>query len=267
MKRLLLPLLLFVALLAFAVFAPAFGGDGYQVVTASRLLAPSLSHPFGTDALGRDLFSRVAIALRYSLIVGVSSALVSGALGLFFGLVASLSRVLDQFLFSLISALKALPSFLFALFFLAVVGSGVANTIIILSLVNVPRIAEVIRLRVLSLMTEQFIEAEKSIGAGKLRILFISIPRHLSSVLVVQMCFVFAQSMLSEASLSFLGSGIPAPQPSLGNLVLEGKDYFFTHPHLIIIPSLILMLAVFCCNMTGRALSTPLSHNEEKLYG
>ena len=211
-----LAIVLLIALLA--LFAPvissAMNVDPYKATVRDRFQPPSAAHPFGTDNLGRDIFSRVLFGARISMIVGLSVGLVSALLGTALGLYATTNRYLDNILMRLCDGLKAIPNILLAIALMAVLGANMQNVIISLTIVAIPGVARLARSNALLIREQTYIEAMRCLGAGKHRILWRHIAPNILSPIIVQMTFSFASAIISEASLSFLGAGIPQPEPS-----------------------------------------------------
>ena len=228
-------------------------------VSAQRLAAPSLEFPFGTDALGRDLLSRVLWGARLSIQVAVFSVawatLVGGGLGLVSGYVGGLldlaiGRVLDVFF--------AFPAILLALGIVAALGPDPTNVVIAIGIVYTPIFARVVRGPVLALKVRDFVEAARAIGATPLRIVACHILPNLVSTLVVQVSLALSWSVLTEGALSFLGLSAQPPAPSWGVMLNEGRQYLEFATHLAVFPGLAIMVAVLGFNLLGDGLRDAL---------
>ena len=228
-------------------------------VSAQRLAAPSLEFPFGTDALGRDLLSRVLWGARLSIQVAVFSVawatLVGGGLGLVSGYVGGLldlaiGRVLDVFF--------AFPAILLALGIVAALGPDPTNVVIAIGIVYTPIFARVVRGPVLALKVRDFVEAARAIGATPLRIVVRHIVPNLLSTLVVQVSLALSWSVLTEGALSFLGLSAQPPAPSWGVMLNEGRQYLEFATHLAVFPGLAIMVAVLGFNLLGDGLRDAL---------
>ncbi|TMF65115.1 MAG: ABC transporter permease [Chloroflexi bacterium] len=228
-------------------------------VSAQRLAAPSLEFPFGTDALGRDLLSRVLWGARLSIQVAVFSVawatLVGGGLGLVSGYVGGLldlaiGRVLDVFF--------AFPAILLALGIVAALGPDPTNVVIAIGIVYTPIFARVVRGPVLALKVRDFVEAARAIGATPLRIVVCHIVPNLVSTLVVQVSLALSWSVLTEGALSFLGLSAQPPAPSWGVMLNEGRQYLEFATHLAVFPGLAIMVAVLGFNLLGDGLRDAL---------
>jgi len=225
--------------------------DAYSIDPLSRLKAPNAAHWFGTDNFGRDLFVRVAVAVRVSLSVGALVALIAGIIGMVIGLLCAWYRLLDLILMRICDGLFAFPSLLLAIAIVGILGPNIANVVLALSLVYVPSIARVIRGAALVIKEKNFVEALRAQGASSMRIVWLHLLPNVISPLIVQVTWVFSVAILTEAALSFLGSGVPAPTPSLGNLLLEGKAVIFTAWWMTFFPGIAIVLLILALNIIG----------------
>lgn len=228
--------------------------DPYAISPLTRLRSPDATHWFGTDNFGRDLFVRVALAVRISLSVGVAVALAAGAIGMAIGLLCAWYRWLDLLLMRICDGLFAFPSLLLAIAIVGILGPNTANVVLALSLVYIPSVARVIRAAALAIKEKNFIEALRAQGASGARIIWLHLLPNVVSPLIVQVSWIFSVAILTEAALSFLGSGIPAPMPSLGNLLLEGKKVIFTAWWMTFFPGIAIVLLILALNIVGDAL-------------
>lgn len=243
-------LLVTIVLLSFfvSVISPY---DPYSINPLSRLKPPSAEHWFGTDNFGRDLFVRVALAVRVSLSVGAAVAVIAGGVGMIIGLLCAWYRPVDRILMRVCDGLFAFPSLLLAIAIVGVLGPQIINVILALSLVYIPSIARVIRSAALVIKEKNFIEALQSQGASASRIIWLHLLPNVISPFIVQVSWVFSVAILTEAALSFLGSGVPAPMPSLGNLLLEGKAVIFTAWWMTFFPGIAIVLLILGLNIIG----------------
>lgn len=254
-------LMLLTALLA-PVVTGAMGLDPYSAVVRDRLKPPSAAHPFGTDNLGRDIFARVLYGARISMTIGLVVGLLSAIIGTTLGLYASTNKVLDNLLMRLCDGLKAIPNILLAITLMAVLGANMHNVIISLTVVSIPGVARIARSQALLVREQTYVEAMRAAGAGKNRILWRHVLPNILSPVIVQMTFNFASAIISEASLSFLGAGIPIPAPSWGGMLNEARAYIYTGWWMIAFPAVFTMLSVLGFNLFGdglRDLLDPLS--------
>ena len=246
-------LMLLTALLA-PVVTGAMGLDPYSAVVRDRLKPPSAAHPFGTDNLGRDIFARVLYGARISMTIGLVVGLLSAIIGTTLGLYASTNRVLDNLLMRLCDGLKAIPNILLAITLMAVLGANMHNVIISLTVVSIPGVARIARSQALLVREPTYVEAMRAAGAGKNRILWRHVLPNILSPVIVQMTFNFASAIISEASLSFLGAGIPIPAPSWGGMLNEARAYIYTGWWMIAFPAVFTMLSVLGFNLFGDGL-------------
>ncbi|WP_258328797.1 ABC transporter permease [Citrobacter farmeri] len=225
--------------------------DPYSIDPLSRLKPPSVEHWFGTDNFGRDLFVRVALAVRVSLSVGAAVAVIAGVTGIVIGLLCAWYRPVDRVLMRVCDGLFAFPSLLLAIAIVGVLGPNIANVVLALSLVYVPSIARVIRGAAMVIKEKNFIEALRAQGASASRIIWLHLLPNVISPFIVQVSWVFSVAILTEAALSFLGSGVPAPMPSLGNLLLEGKAVIFNAWWMTFFPGIAIVLLILGLNIIG----------------
>ncbi|MDE5054582.1 ABC transporter permease [Niallia taxi] len=225
-----------------------------EIDPKNRLAAPSNAHWFGTDNFGRDVFSRTMYGVRISLLIGVTVTLVASVIGLTVGLLASYYKLLDHIFMRICDGLFAFPSILLAIAIMSALGPKSINVIIALVLVFIPSIARIVRSAALVVKEKVFIEALQAQGASSFRILFMHIAPNILAPLIVQVTFVFAVTILTEASLSFLGAGIPAPLPSLGNMLYDGKLAIYNAWWMTVFPGLFIILIVLGLNLFGDGL-------------
>ena len=262
----LLGLVLLALVVAVAVLAPFLGTiDPTRIEPSMRNRKPGVEvtmrledgtrmrrvAPFGTDSVGRDIYSRVVYGTRVSLLVGVAVALLSVASGLVIGLAAGYFRRLDLVLMRVMDAFMAVPGIMFAIGLVAVLGPGVATVILAIVLTDIPRVARVVRSVVLTAREAPYVEAAISVGTPTLRLLRRHILPNTIPPLLVQGTFLCASAMLVEATLSFLGIGIDPEIPSWGNIMAEGRPQFLVQPHNILFPAIALGMTVLAVNMVG----------------
>ncbi|MBO5544938.1 MAG: ABC transporter permease, partial [Oscillospiraceae bacterium] len=212
-------------MLFIAVFAPLLApADPLAQTVTNRFAKPGTAgYLLGADKLGRDILSRILYGARVSMIVGVSSSLISMLFGMIIGLCACYYKPLDNILMRICDGLSAIPSILLAIALMAVLGQSLFNVILALSIVYIPRMARIARSAALVVKEQTYIEALQSQGASAARIIWRHIAPNILPAVVVQASFNFADAIITEASLSFLGVGVPAPQPSWGNILAEGR--------------------------------------------
>ena len=232
--------------------------DPIEIDVIARLQGPSAEHPFGTDHMGRDIWSRTVHGGRISLLVGASVALIASTLGLLLGLLAGYIDLVDRIVMRIMDGLMSIPSILLAIALMALAGSSVGNVIFAITVSEVPRVTRLVRGIVLGVREEPFVEAAVACGTRTGWV----IVRHILPVtlapLIVQATYVAAAAIISEAYLSFLGAGTPPEVPSWGNVVAEGRDFFPIAPWLILVPSGFLAVTVLSVNMLGDGLRDTL---------
>lgn len=245
-------LLFFVLLALIGPFVLPF--DPSEMKVTERLQPPSAEHWLGTDEFGRDLLTRIVYGARVSMATGLSVAIISSLAGMVIGLYASYYKWLDHVLMRICDGLYAIPGILLAIALMAALGASVTNVIIALSVVYTPGIARIVRSAALSVRSQTFIEAMQVQGAGATRIIWRHIAPNTLTPLLVQATFVFAEAIISEAALSFLGVGIPAPDPSWGNILQAGKLVIFKAWWMVVYPGVAIVLTVLGLNMLGDGL-------------
>lgn len=219
-----------------------------------RLSAPCAAHPLGTDDFGRDLLARVIAGARVSLGVGVSVTATTSVLGLLIGAYACYNRALDQVLMRVCDGLMSIPGVLLAIALMAMLGASVWNVIIALTIVYTPSMARIVRSRAMVVKEEPFVEALRVQGASTARIVWLHIVPNVMAPFLVQATFVFADAVLSEAALSFLGLGIKAPDASWGNILQAGKAVMRKAWWMIVFPALAIVASVLSLNLAGDGL-------------
>ncbi|AZU64405.1 ABC transporter permease [Neobacillus mesonae] len=252
-------------ILLFTLIGPLLTShDPYELAAKKRLLAPSAEYLLGTDNYGRDLLSRVVHGAKVSIGVGFSVALITSIFGMMIGLYAAYFRSLDNILMRICDGLMAFPAILLAIAIMAALGPRVENVVIALSIVFTPYVARTVRSSALVVKEQTYIEALRSQGASSLRIIWSNIAPNVISPLVVQATFIFADSIITEAALSFLGAGIPAPAPSWGNLLYDGKMVIFNAWWMTVFPGVAIMLTVLGLNLFGDGLRDLLDPHNNK---
>jgi peptide/nickel transport system permease protein len=248
---------LVVVFLIFALFAPWISPqDPAAINLPDRLNSPSRAHWCGTDELGRDIFSRVIFGSRISILVGASVVATSLALGLIIGSIAGYyGGAIDRFFNVVVmNAFLSFPGILLAIAFVAFRGPGIFNLVLALSLGGWVGYARLVRGQVLAAREREFVEAARALGASDLRIIVRHILPNIIQPVVVQSAIGMAGAILAEATMSFLGLGVPPPTASWGTMLNDGRAHLFDAPHLVLFPALAVMLAVLSFNFIGDAL-------------
>jgi len=235
-----------------ALLAPWLGTVDPQALSpAQRLKPPSSEHWFGTDMLGRDVYSRVVYGARISLTVGIAVAALSVAIGLAIGLVTGFVRWLDAIVMRIMDGLMSIPSVLLAIALMALTKASVGNVIVAITVAEVPRVVRLVRGLVLSLREQPFVEAAIAAGTTLPLILTRHILSNTVAPLLVQGTYICASAMIVEAILSFIGAGTPPNIPSWGNIMAEARSLFQIAGYLIFFPGLFLSLTVLAVNLLG----------------
>ena len=243
--------------LIFAIFAPWIAPqDPRTIDLPSRLEKPSAAPWFGTDDLGRDILSRVVYGARISMLVGASVVAGSLLLGLIIGSVAGYYGGFADRFFSIIlmNAFLSFPGILLAIAFVAFLGPGVFNLILALCIGGWVGYARLVRAQVLAVKEKEFVEAARALGASDWRIVTRHILPNIIQPVIVQAAIGMAGAVLAEATMSFLGLGIPPPTASWGSMLNDGRAHLFDAPHLVLFPAAAVMLAVLSFNFIGDAL-------------
>ncbi|HEX4576219.1 MAG TPA: ABC transporter permease [Edaphobacter sp.] len=240
-----------------AVFAPWLAPqDPAQLDLTGRLMGPSGAHWFGTDELGRDILSRTLFGARISLIVAVSVVGLSLAVGLVAGGLAGFYGGWTDIVVNVYvtNAFMALPGILLAIAFVAFMGPGLGNVILALAISGWVGYARLVRAQVMAVKEKEFVEAARALGASDLRVMGRHILPNILQPLIVQAAIGMASAVLAEATLSFLGLGVPPPAASWGSMLNDARSHLFDSPHLVFFPAMAVMLCVLSFNFIGDAL-------------
>jgi peptide/nickel transport system permease protein len=239
-----------------AIFAPLLAPyDPYAIHPADKLLQPSLSHPFGTDNVGRDSLSRIIFGARTSLIVGILAVAAGSLVGQALGLTAAyMGGTTSMVIMRIIDALMCLPPLLNAVVISALLGAGIKNVTIALAIGVIPVQARLMYAQVLTVKENDYVQASTAIGASRIRTVFRHLVPNSYPPLLVAMTIDLGVCILGEAGLSFLGLGILPPTAAWGSMVNDGYPYLLSNPVLSFAPGLAIMLVVFSFNMVGDGL-------------
>ncbi|RUX94912.1 MULTISPECIES: ABC transporter permease [unclassified Mesorhizobium] len=221
---------------------------------ASRLHPPSLDHLFGTDDLGRDVFTRMLYAARTSLSVGFAVVIFSSIIGTILGLTSGYFKRLDAPVSRLIDAMMAFPDILLAIALVAALGATAVNVVIALGIVYAPRLARVVRASTLVIRELPYVEAARALGVPTPIILIRHVLRNVTSPLLVQGTFIFANAILAEAGLSFLGVGISPDIPTWGTMIATGRQYMDQAPWVMMFPGAAIVVTVLSLQLVGDGL-------------
>ena len=239
------------------IFADAVAPfDPLEAHVRDRLQGPSLTYWMGTDNLGRDVFSRVTHGARISLLIAIPAVILGVGVGSIIGIISGyLGGWFDLLVQRLLDASQAIPSLILALAVIAVLGAGVDKVIYVIAFIAVPWNGRVVRGSVLSIKENQYIDAARSVGAGNLRIMFRHILPNVVAPILVLVSVLLGAAIIIEASLSFLGLGVPPPEPSWGGMLSrEGRSFMERAPTLALFPGLAISVVVLAFNLLGDTL-------------
>lgn len=256
---LILGIVLLLAIAALSLAAPWIATHNPTAINPlQRLKPPSAQHWFGTDALGRDVFSRAVWGGRVSLIVAISVAALATALGVALGLIAGFVRWADSIIMRIMDGMMAIPDILLAIALMAVIRASLSTVILAITIPQVPRVVRLVRSLALTLREQLFVEAAHAIGTRLPVILVRHVLPNIVTPLIVQATFIAATAVLTEAVLSFLGVGVPAQVPSWGNMMAEGRNFVAVAFTVILYPGTLLALTVLSINLMGDGLRDAL---------
>jgi peptide/nickel transport system permease protein len=242
-----------------AIFAPwLFTVDPTALAPAKRTRPPSALYWFGTDMLGRDVYSRVLYGSRVSLIVGFSVAVIASAIGAFIGLVSGFVRPLDTIIMRVMDGLMSIPPILLAIALMALTRGSVGNVIVAISIAQIAPVSRLVRGLVLSLREQPYVEAAIASGTRVPTIIWKHILPNTFAPLMVQATFICASAMITESILSFIGAGTPPIIPSWGNIMAEGRALWQVKPYIVFFPAAFLSVTVLAVNLMGDGLRDAL---------
>jgi len=256
---LILGAVLLVAIALLSIAAPWIAThDPQDIDPLARLKGPSAEHFFGTDAMGRDVFSRAVWGGRVSIITGISVAVLATSFGILIGLVAGFVRKVDGVVMRIMDGLMAIPGILLAIALMSVLRPSLVTVIVAITIPDVPRVVRLVRSLALTLREQVYVEAAHAVGTRLPMILCRHVLPNMVAPLIVQATFLAAAAVLAEASLSFLGVGVPAQVPSWGNMMAEGRNFVAVGFHIILYPGILLALTVLATNLLGDGLRDAL---------
>jgi peptide/nickel transport system permease protein len=242
-----------------AILAPYLGTvDPTALAPARRTRPPSAEYWFGTDMLGRDVYSRVIYGTRVSLIVGFCVAFASSVVGLFIGVVSGFVRWLDPVVMRVMDGLMSIPGILLAIALMALTRGSVPNVIIAITIPQIPQVSRLVRGMVLSLREQPYVEAAIASGSRTPRIMWKHILPGTLAPITVQATYICAAAMITEAILSFIGAGTPPIIPSWGNIMAEGRALWQVKPYIVFFPAAFLSVTVLAVNLLGDGLRDAL---------
>ena len=252
-------LLVLVAVILIAIGAPLLTSiDPTEINPAQRLRPISPEHWLGTDAYGRDVYTRILYGARVSLVVGLGVAAFSLVVGLFIGVLAGYFRWVDAIVMWVMDGLMAIPGILLAIALVSISGSSLLTVLIAITIPEVPRVVRLVRGVILSVRNEPYVEAALTLGTPLPTLMVRHLVPSTIAPLIVQCTYIFASAILTEAILSFLGAGVPPETSSWGNIMAEGRAYFQLFPGLVLYPGVLLSLTVLSVNLLGDALRDSL---------
>lgn len=250
--------LLLALIVVIAAIGPFLTVDPIALNPMNRLKPPGGNGLFGTDQLGRDVFSRVVNGARVSLIVGIAVAVISIGIGLFLGLIAGYIRVMDAVIMRVMDGLMSIPAILLAIAMISLSGATLTTVIAAIVIPEIPRVVRLVRSVVLTVREEPYVEAAISAGTRVPLIMSRHVLPNCIAPLIVQATYICGSAMLTEAILGFLGAGIPPEIPSWGNIMSEGRTFFQLTPWIIFFPGICLAVTVLAVNIVGDGLRDTL---------
>jgi len=252
-------LLLLLAVAALSIAAPWIAThDPQDIDPLARMQPPSAEHWFGTDALGRDVFSRAVWGGQVSMIVGASVAVLATVFGIVLGLLAGFVRRIDGFVMRVMDGLMAIPGILLAIALMAVTRASLTTVIVAITVPEIPRVVRLVRSLALTLREQLFVEAAHAVGTRLPTILWRHVLPNMVAPLIVQSTFVAAAAVLTEAALSFLGVGVPPPTPSWGRTIGDAINWVQVDPMYLVFPGAALFLITLAFNVFGDGLRDAL---------
>ena len=248
-----------------AIFAPVIVSDPLKMDFDALMQPPSLSHPIGTDSMGRDNLSRVVYGGRVSLQVGILAMFIATTAGVTIGLSAGyFGKLTDSILMRIVDAILAFPGLLLAILMVAILGPSLRNAMLAISIGFIPSFARITRANTLSLKEKEFVDSARAIGAGPWRIMLKTILPNTLSPIIVQISLGMSYAILIEASLSFLGLGIQPPTPSWGYMLSTGREFITMAWWLTTFPGLAIFLVVLAWNFIGDAIREALDPKQQR---
>ena len=255
-KTVRLGFIIIIVMVFLALFAPLVAPyDPSETDLLNTLKGPSLSHPFGTDALGRDLLSRIIYGARASLSVGLVSTIIAGGIGIAFGLISGyLGKWVDAVIMRIMDAMMSIPVVILALFLGSIMGKGLGNIMLCIGIVMMPGYARMTRGQVLAVKELDYVTAGEISGSTRIKNAIHHILPNVLAPNLVLATMNLGTAIMTESGLSYLGMGINPPTPSWGAMVSDGYAYLASYPHIAIIPGIFIIITVWSFNVCGDAL-------------
>lgn len=242
-----------------AIFAPFFTKYEFAKQDLTKMLqSPNSDHWFGTDNFGRDLYSRILYGGRISMLIALAVVAISSGAGCIFGALAGYFKTLDLIIMRVVDVLAGIPSLLLAIALAASFGAGTKNLIMALGISYAPACIRIVRSSVLGIREQEFVEAAISIGADSFRIIFKHIMPNALSPIIVQSTLNIARTLISSATLSFLGIGVQAPSPEWGAMLAAGRSYIQQYPYMVVVPGIAIVITTYAINLFGDGLRDAL---------
>ena len=265
-KQALVGLIVLILFVLIAIFADQIAPYGYDDQDASRaMIAPCAEHIFGTDNLGRDIFSRLLYGARASLSLGFLATIISTVIGMFIGsIVGYFGGIVDTVIMRLVDILQAIPGILLAVAISACLGSGFVNTIIALSIGGIPMTVRLLRGSIMGVRKMEYLEAAQTINCSVPRLIMKHILPNSISPIIVSVTMGIGNTILMAASLSYIGLGVQPPTPEWGAMLSAARTYMRDYPHMVLFPGLAIALVVLSLNMLGDGLRDALDPKLKK---
>lgn len=251
-----------ISLICIALFVGLFLDYETQVIgqnTAERLRHPSLKHIMGTDEYGRDIFFRILYGTRYSLSIGIVAVMIALVIGVFMGAVAGyFGGVLEEVIMRFTDIFQAIPATIMSIMIVVALGQNTFNLMLAIGLTSVPQFVRITRVAVLTVRDQEFVEASRAIGLSKGKIIFVHILPNCLSPIIVQTTLRVATAILSASTLSFLGLGVPIPNPEWGAMLSSGRKFIRDYSYMTFFPGLAILITVLSLNILGDGLRDAL---------
>lgn len=265
-KAAMVSLVVFLIICIIAILGERIAPYSYTAMNAKLSFAsPSLAHPFGCDKYGRDILSRLIVGASYSLSIGVLGVLLSNILGMFFGAIAGFfGQKVDNIVMRILDVVQSIPGILLSMIISTVLGSGYFNTVLALSIGAIPNTSRMLRGCILSIRSQEYVEAAQSINCSKWRTIVHHVLPNCFSPILVGATMGIGGTMSQAAALSFIGLGIQPPHAEWGAMLSDGRMYISTHPHMLLFPGLAIALVIFTLNVLGDGLRDVLDPKLKK---